>query len=351
MNARPGSLLLLVALLLASFGCARSHAEVALAPPMASPPAVPTYAPIELPRDQSPHDNLTEWWYYTGHLGAADGRRYGFELVFFQTVRGDYPVVYLGQFAITDRGRQTFQHASKLAQGSQIGRQDQLDLAVQDWRMRGALGHDHLQAALDDYALDVELTSQKPPALHDEDGIVSFGPAGDSYYYSYTRMALKGTLVDHGEVVPVEGQAWFDHQWGNFLVLGGGWDWYSLQLDDNAELMLNQLRDDQNNIVGVWGTYVAPDGSYRPLTAHDFTIEPTGRWTSPHSGATYPMGWHVIHHDPAYDLNLTPVLSDQELLSLGNGPTYWEGAVEVSGSHSSAPIHGVGYVEMTGYTK
>ena len=351
MSARSGSLFLLLALFLASFGCARSPAEVVLAPPVAGPPAVPTYAPIELPRDRAPHDNLTEWWYYTGHLRAADGRQYGFELVFFQTIRGDYPVVYLGQFAITDRGRQTFQHASKLAQGSQIGRQDVLDLTVQDWRMRGALGQEHLQAALDNYVLDVALTSQKPAALHDDDGIVSFGPAGDSYYYSYTRLALKGTLVDHGELVPVEGQAWFDHQWGNFLVLGGGWDWYSLQLDDNAELMLNQLRDDQNNIVGVWGTYVAPDGSYRALTDRDFTIEPTGRWTSPHSGATYPMGWHIRHHDPPYDLHLTPVLSDQELLSRGNGPTYWEGAVDISGSHAPGPIHGLGYVEMTGYAR
>ena len=33
------------------------------------------------PRDDAPHDRLTEWWYYTGHLRAADGRRFGFEFV------------------------------------------------------------------------------------------------------------------------------------------------------------------------------------------------------------------------------------------------------------------------------
>jgi predicted secreted hydrolase len=115
--------------------------------------------------------------------------------------------------------------------------------------------------------------------------------------------------------------------------------------------MLNQLRDDQNNIVGVWGTYVAPDGSYRALTDRDFTVEPTGHWTSPHSGATYPMGWHVTHADPAYSFRLTPVLADQELLSQGNGPTYWEGAVDVEGTRSGASVRGLGYVEMTGYVK
>ena len=115
--------------------------------------------------------------------------------------------------------------------------------------------------------------------------------------------------------------------------------------------MLNQLRNDQNQVVGVWGTYVAPDGTHRPLTNRDFTIEPTGRWTSPHSGATYPMGWQINHAEPAYDLRLTPVLEDQELLSQGNGPTYWEGAVDVTGTRSGASIRGKGYVEMTGYAR
>ena len=33
--------------------------------------------PIVLPRDDGPHDRLTEWWYYTGHLvgGTDDGAR------------------------------------------------------------------------------------------------------------------------------------------------------------------------------------------------------------------------------------------------------------------------------------
>ncbi|MGN6674321.1 MAG: lipocalin-like domain-containing protein, partial [Thermomicrobiales bacterium] len=34
--------------------------------------------PITFPRDEAPHNDLTEWWYYTGHLQAADGTAYGF---------------------------------------------------------------------------------------------------------------------------------------------------------------------------------------------------------------------------------------------------------------------------------
>jgi predicted secreted hydrolase len=332
-------------------GCGGARAEVLLEPAPTPSSQPTTFKPIEFPRDEAPHDNLTEWWYYTGHLEADDGRRYGFELVFFQTVRGDYPVLYLGQFAITDRARGTFQHANRVAQGSQIGRQDGFDLTIEDWRMRGALGRDQVQANMDGYGLTLDLMARKPAVLHDHDGLVSFGVAGDSYYYSYTRMTIEGTLMDHGTPLAVRGQAWFDHQWGNFLVLGGGWDWFSAQLDDGSELMLNHLRDDQDRIVGVWGTYVEPSGSFRALSEADFAIHPTGTWTSPKSGGVYPMGWSVRLAEPRYELLFTPVLQDQELVAEFGPLTSWEGANEIDGTRDGRPVRGQGYVELTGYAR
>ncbi|MEZ4570375.1 MAG: lipocalin-like domain-containing protein [Thermomicrobiales bacterium] len=50
------------------------------------------------------HDNMTEWWYYTGHMFDDDGNRYGFEFVFFQVQRGSFPSFYASHFAITDAG-------------------------------------------------------------------------------------------------------------------------------------------------------------------------------------------------------------------------------------------------------
>jgi predicted secreted hydrolase len=343
------SLSLCLSVSLSVTGCARQRSEVVLAP-YPAPVSRPS-TPIQFPRDEAPHDNLTEWWYYTGHLKTDDGRRFGFELVFFQTVRGDYPVQYLAQFAITDPARDAFQHASRTAQGSQIGRHDGFDLAVAEWRMSGALGRDELQASMDNYSLSLQLRSEKPAGLHDHDGLVSFGAAGDSYYYSYTRMMVEGTLVDRGEPLAVRGQAWFDHQWGDFLVLGGGWDWFSAQLGDGSEIMLNHLRDDHDRVVGIWGTYVDPGGGFRALGSDDFTIESTGRWTSPKSGGIYPMGWNVTLRDPPYRLQFTPVLLDQELVSEAVGLTYWEGANDIEGTRAGAAVTGQGYVELTGYSK
>ena len=75
-------------------------APAATASPSARPPDP---VPIVFPRDDAPHDRLTEWWYYTGHLrDAATGDRYGFEFVVFRAERGDFPVSWASHLAITD---------------------------------------------------------------------------------------------------------------------------------------------------------------------------------------------------------------------------------------------------------
>ena len=39
--------------------------------PTAPPDRPADPIPVELPRDDGPHDRLTEWWYYTGHLDGG----------------------------------------------------------------------------------------------------------------------------------------------------------------------------------------------------------------------------------------------------------------------------------------
>ena len=71
--------------------------------------------PVELPRDDGPHDRLTEWWYYTGHLRAEDGRRFGFEAVVFRAERGSVPPSWAAHLALTDEagGRFTVRAAER----------------------------------------------------------------------------------------------------------------------------------------------------------------------------------------------------------------------------------------------
>lgn len=320
----------------------------------ATPLPTATLAPIRLPADDAPHNDLTEWWYYTGHLVAATGQRYGFEFVIFQIERAGAPVVYASHFAVTDHQRGVFRYDQKTWTRDEAP--TSFNLGDSGWTLRGDGPSDTIGAAMPDYALALTVTPTKPPALHGGNGIISFGPVGDSYYYSDTRLAVKGALTDHGNRLEVTGEAWKDRQWGNFLVAtdsgSGGWDWYSLQLTDGRDLMLFVLRDPSGKRTPAYGTLVDSDGHVRPLEASAARVEATGSWTSPRGGTTYPSGWTLLVPGAGLDLTLEPVLKDQELnVGASTGNSYWEGEVNVSGSGPGKPVRGEGYVELTGYAK
>ena len=79
---------------------ANPPAERPTPPTTASPtPGLPDPQPVGLPGDDGPHQRLTEWWYYTGHLIDDGGRRYGFEFVIFRAERGDFPVSWASHLA------------------------------------------------------------------------------------------------------------------------------------------------------------------------------------------------------------------------------------------------------------
>jgi predicted secreted hydrolase len=287
---------------------------------------------------------LTEWWYVTGHLEAEDGKQYGFEFTIFQVRRQDAPTGYLAHFAVTDIDAQRFSHQARISQGEA---QSALPLQVQEWSL-GA--DDTIHAAMQGgpgaevpYALELQFVGEKPPALH-HGGFIDNEPGGGSYYYSRTRLNARGALTKgDGPPRPVAGQAWMDHQWGNFVV-GSGWDWYSLQFDDNRELMLYVLRSAPGSVSAVYGSEVLPDGSVRDLQPNEVVIDPLETWVSPHTGAVYPSGWRLTLRN-SEQLAVRPVLADQELYFPGLGGTvYWEGAVSIGGDRT-----GRGYVELTGY--
>jgi predicted secreted hydrolase len=144
-----------------------------------------------------------------------------------------------------------------------------------------------------------------------------------------------------------------DHQWGNFVLPGGGnWDWYSIQLSDNAEMMLYFIRDASGKIVSYVG-YIDPSGKdiiVSPASLHSKVI---GTWKSQTTGITYPSGWQLDVSDPQLQASLTlrPLLQNQELVvTQSTGNIYWEGAVDIEGQSNGQVVSGQGYVELTGYS-
>jgi predicted secreted hydrolase len=128
-----------------------------------------------------------------------------------------------------------------------------------------------------------------------------------------------------------------------------GWDWWSLQLGDGRELMLFEIRRADASREGAsGGTLVRQDGGTRRLRSTDFEVAVLDRWTSPHTRADYPARWRVRVPAEQLELEVTPLLSDQEMRT---SFVYWEGAVSISGTSRSRPVAGRGYVELTGYAR
>src|SRR4051795_6496847 len=85
-------------------------------------PRPPAPQPVVLPRDDGPHDRLTEWWYYTGHLRAADGSTFGFEFVIFRAERGSFPTSWVSHLAVTDETDDRFLYSQRLQVGPAVDR-------------------------------------------------------------------------------------------------------------------------------------------------------------------------------------------------------------------------------------
>ncbi|AJF07418.1 lipocalin-like domain-containing protein [Geoalkalibacter subterraneus] len=320
------------------------------------------------PRDHGPHpDFKTEWWYYTGNLEDEEGRRFGYQLTFFRVALAPQPIrrssnwgarqAYMAHFALTDVAGDRFFYDERFSRGAMgLAGAESVPFHVwlEDWQARGPAETfpTELSASTDTAAIDLSLRQGKPVVLQGEKGLSQkSAEAGNaSYYYSLTRMPTQGRIRIEGKQYEVRGSSWLDREWSTSALAADqqGWDWFALQSDDGHELMYYQLRrQDGSADPASRGVLVTPDGSTLPLLGEQLQLVATSRWRSPRGGS-YPSAWRMKVPDQDLELQITPLLSDQELdVTI----RYWEGAVRFSGHYGERPLTGYGYVELTGYAK
>ena len=324
--------------------------------------ALPGYR-YQFPRDHFDHpDFQTEWWYYTGNVQAAGGHRYGFELVFFRQAKRRGPSenpsvwrvddLWLAHLALTDiDGRRFLFHKRLNRAGPGLAGASLADGRIWNgnWEAKWDTATDGqtLSAVAEGIRFTLRLTPRTPVVIHGAGGVSQAGDdAGHAAYYtSFPRLAADGTLNG----AAVHGTAWMDHEWFSTLLDSAqrGWDWFSIQLANQTELMLFQIRRTDGTIDShSAGTYIAAGGRAVPLARSDFQLQPLESWTSPRTGARYPVKWRITVPSLKLALECAAAIPGQELAADRSGPTYWEGAVRYTGSDE-----GVGYLEMTGYDK
>lgn len=300
---------------------------------------------ISLPKDDAPHQSKMEWWYYNGHLIAESGKKYSFHYTTF--IVSNVTTMMVSHVSFTDH--RTGKHYMEQRSTAEIlpsNTANHFEFTSGDWRMSGGNGIDQLQASTPEFSFNFQLLSKQAPVFHGKDGVISLDSAGSSYYYSRTRMAISGTVKIGGHTETAKGLAWFDHQWGDFSTPQLSWDWFSLQLDDNSDIMIYQLRDKSDNEVLYSGSFTR-NGKTEILSSNDFSLNKSKKWVSNKTGISYPIEWLFKVPAKNIDVTISSVLNNSEFdATLTTYNVYWEGAVQVTGTHA-----GQGFMELSGYKK
>lgn len=289
-------------------------------------------------------DHPSQWWYWSGQLRSATGRRYGFQAAFFaaEAIRG----LLWGQmahWALVDLDARRFASGSRLWLGAPQRIEGRFALAspggregVAAW---GGGGHDRLRLRVPELDLDLQ-AGGGPLALHYAGEAHAYAFGGYSYYYSRPKQTGVGLLTRAGRSEQVRGDVWFDRQFGDLTpALAEGWQWLSIHLERGEQLMVfgfNRTPAER------FASITDAGGVTRWLRGDELGLEPIDHWRSDASGIVYPCAWRLTTPDHALEIRAS--LRGQEMTGARWwGPVYWEGACEVSGSQ-----RGLAYVELLG---
>lgn len=314
----------------------------------ATPAPNPTFS---FPADHGAHpDYRIEWWYITANLKGPDGTAYGLQWTLFRTALApgeaqgwQSPQIWFAHSAVTTPD----QHfaTERFARGGigQAGVQAAPFRAwIDEWTLQGA-DFDTMTLTANglDFGYDMALAAQGPLIFHGDKGYSTKSAEGQaSYYYSQPFFDIKGTLKLPSGDVAVTGDAWLDREWSSQPLSDqqSGWDWFSLSFEGGDKLMGFQLRQTDGSLYSS-STWITSDGATTSYPDGAFAAAPLANSTV--EGRDLPTRWRVTLPDRGVDV-VVNALNPNAWMPLSIA--YWEGPVDVSGSHT-----GKGYLEMTGY--
>jgi len=299
---------------------------------------------IRTPKDDGPHSVITEWWYYNGHLETMSGRRFSYHYtIFAHRAVAEHSIVHATLLDHETMKTYSFERRLPSLITEKL-KSNGFKIGSSQWTMTLENGQDQLTGKAPDFSFDLQLQSPDQIVLQDDDGLLDFGEAGESYYYSRPRMATQGGLTLDGRTYQVTGESWFDHQWGEFSATVLNWNWFALQLDDGSDIMLFGITDFGGKEVFNGGTY-SRNGQTIVFDKAAFDLREEGYWTSEKTKMTYPIDWTLDLRLPTetISVNLNAVKRASEFDARNSTySVYWEGPIAISGSHS-----GKGFLEVS----
>ena len=313
---------------------------------------------IKFPRDEQAHDKIIEWWYWNGHLQGEDGNQYAFMDCLFQAKPKEVNLPFFKM----PFNKAYFSHSivSDIKNQKAYPTVDYLSLISADSFKRPLLFVEYINPDIfEGYMvslmkesepfkyrlraknLDLILTAVKKPLLENKDGYFNFGQHS-TYYYSLTNLKTEGVIRIKNKEIKVKGKSWMDHQWADVGYTKDEWNWFSIQLENNTELVCFELQGEKKfAYVGI----CYPDGRSEHFENIIFT--PRGKkWTSAKTKASYPLAWTIEIPEKKIKLQLEPLIKNQEIIF--GTINYWEGPLAVTGSFGNKKVKGNGFLELVG---
>lgn len=338
------------------------------------------------PQDHLAHQSYkTEWWYFTGNLNeerliANDSPlKFSYQFTLFRfALRPEASIsekdlsknsqwrsnnIYMAHVALTDIQNQKIYQQERFSRdglklaGAEINDDGLIQFWLNDWQVQSMQANQLFPLKLvinnAQFSLNLQLETNKPMVLQGNKGLSQKNNSNASYYYSYTRLETKGSILLNNKNFKVSGDSWFDREWStsSLGVEQKGWDWFALHLDDGSELMIYQMRK-KDGIKDSYssGILIDSQGNTQTLQAKQFQLKVNDSWLSPVSGVRYPIVWEIIIPEKEIKLMISSSVKEQEWSKNGGFSfNYWEGSIQVKGIKKDLPVSGTGYLEMTGY--
>jgi predicted secreted hydrolase len=316
---------------------------------------------IVFPRDEGKHKNFPkfnlEWWYMVVHAkGVTTGENYSILVSHFNN--------RIRFFTISNSDQKTHQSDSQI--GSLSNSKDHLNLTH---KINGKV--DHFRSKKDtqgklipfeyevkthgkNMEIDFDLVSQKPPLLINGTGYGPIGSSGFTWYYSLTRLGVKGRIKYKGINEEIVGTGWIDHQWGPFVVspvkigrLFESYEWFCLQLDNGMDVMISVIFDRSNGLPrnGKYGGINISDKDGNIISTQGYEFKRTKFWQDPSSKKRFSMGWELTIPKHDINLKLIPKHKNQMVKMVLNGD-FWEGSLGIKGSVAGKSVSGKGFGEL-----
>jgi len=270
-------------------------------------------------------------WRMTGRLVGRGGNAFSYAATFFRYAEPHGVVLYPASLSVVDEstGRLFSERRTDRADlGLAAGETGKLSLRVGTWRLResGAIATGptfDLDAKLERAELLIRGVARKPRFV-----IESARGERDEY----SSIASTGAIVIEGRRYEVAGKSWLDHQWSNSAPRADLPDsQFRVQLDDGREIYIETSSPYGACAARRCAYLVERNGSVDSFApgSYEFGAHPGSTWRSPHSRAIYPNVWGLHIDGKTEFLSLEPVGYDQESVAHGDGPSYWDGAVDV----------------------